>query len=305
LPTRVVGLNDIGQLSRALADIACVVHMAGPFATTWAPMLSACLATRTNYVDITGEIAVFEAMWSRKEEIDRSGITAVPGGGFDVVPTDCLAAYVASKSTHPTALTLALRGLESASQGTLRTALREASKPVLCRRSGTIVPLADRSARWVDFDAGREPCIAVSWGDIATAFRTTGIKDITVYFRRTPLLRAADTIGPLIGPVLQTRIAQKALRAVIRRFPEGPSEAERAVHRATIWAEATDPSGRSERAILSTPDPYDFTANCALEISSRLSSLPAPLGLVTPAQAFGADFVLSLPGCSRTDIRSS
>src|SRR4051812_3148162 len=156
LPTRVVGLNDIGQLSRALTDIACVVHMAGPFATTWAPMLNACLATRTNYIDITGEIAVFEAMWSRKEEIDRSGITALPGGGFDVVPTDCLAAYVARKSTRPTALTLALRGLESASQGTLRTALREASKPALCRRSGAIVPLDDRSARWFDFGAGPE-----------------------------------------------------------------------------------------------------------------------------------------------------
>ncbi|MFL5577421.1 MAG: saccharopine dehydrogenase NADP-binding domain-containing protein, partial [Gemmatimonadaceae bacterium] len=98
LPTRVVGLDDVSQLSRALSDVACVVHMAGPFATTSAPMLSACLATRTHYIDITGEIEVFEAMWSREEEIERAGITAVPGAGFDVVPTDCLAAYVASRS---------------------------------------------------------------------------------------------------------------------------------------------------------------------------------------------------------------
>jgi short subunit dehydrogenase-like uncharacterized protein len=88
LPTRVVGLNDAKQLSQALKDIACVVHMAGPFAATSAPMLSACLATQTNYIDITGEIEVFEAMWSREEEIKRAGITAVPGAGFDVVPSD-------------------------------------------------------------------------------------------------------------------------------------------------------------------------------------------------------------------------
>src|SRR5262245_64348348 len=93
LPTRVLGLADANQLSEALKDIACVVHMAGPFADTSAPMLSACLVTQTNYVDITGEIEVFEAMWSREEEIKRAGITAVPGAGFDVVPTDCLAAY--------------------------------------------------------------------------------------------------------------------------------------------------------------------------------------------------------------------
>ena len=58
LPTRVVGLNDATQLSEALKDIACVVHMAGPFAATSAPMLNACLTTQTNYVDITGEIAL-------------------------------------------------------------------------------------------------------------------------------------------------------------------------------------------------------------------------------------------------------
>src|SRR5258708_3648697 len=97
LPTRVVGLSDARQLSEALKDIACVVHMAGPFAATSAPMLNACLATPTNYIDISGEIEGCEAMWSREEEIKRAGITVVPGAGFDVVPTDCLAGYVASK----------------------------------------------------------------------------------------------------------------------------------------------------------------------------------------------------------------
>ena len=305
LPTRAVGLNDIGQLSRALADISCVVHMAGPFATTSAPMLTACLATRTDYIDITGEIGVFEALWSRKEEIDRSGISAVPGAGFDVVPTDCLAAYVASKVDRPTEITMALRGLESASQGTLRTAIREVSKPVLCRRSGTIVPLDDRSPRSFDFGAGSEPCVPVSWGDVATAFHTTGAGDITVYFRRTSLLRAADLLRGVGGRFLQSRIGQKSLAAIVRRLPEGPTQPERAAHRATIWAEATDSSGRSYRAMLVTPDPYDFTANCALEISSRVTALSEPIGLATPAQAFGADFVLTLPGCSRTDIQSA
>ncbi len=305
LPTRVVGLDDPKRLSEVLKDITCVVHMAGPFATTSPPMLNACLATQTNYIDITGEIEVFEAMWSREDEIKRAGITVVPGAGFDVVPSDCLAGYVAGKLERPVSLIIALRGLESASQGTLRTAIRQVSKPVLCRRAGAIVALDDRSPRWIDFGSGDEPCVPVSWGDVATAFHSTGVGNITVYFRRTKLLRSADILGKLFGPLLRSRIGQRGLAAIVRSLPEGPSQSERNGHRGTIWAVAIDCSGRSFKASLSTPDAYDFAANSALEISSRISSLPTPVGLVTPSQAFGADFVLSLPGCSRMDIPSS
>ena len=228
LPTRVVGLDDAKQLSEAMEDIACVVHMAGPFAATSAPMLNACLATRTNYVDITGEIEVFESMWSRQDEIRRAKVTVVPGAGFDVVPSDCLAGYVASKLERPTSLIIALRGLESASQGTLRTAIRQVSKPVLCRRAGAIVALDDRSPRWIDFGSGDEPCVPVSWGDVATAFHSTGVGNITVYLRRTKLLRFSRIFSEnCSGHLLRSRIGQKGLAAIVRRLPEGPSQAER------------------------------------------------------------------------------
>lgn len=305
LATRVVGLDDVRALSAALEDIACVVHMAGPFAATAAPMLGACLTTRTSYVDITGEIEVFEAMWSRGDEIRRAGITALPGAGFDVVPTDCLAAHVADKLERPASLTIALRVPERASRGTLRTAIRQLSRPVLCRRAGAIVALDDRSVRRIDFGSGDEPCVPVSWGDVATAFHSTGVGNITTYVRRTKLLHSAELLAELLGPLLRSRTGQSGLAAIVRHLPEGPTRAERASRRGTIWAEAIDRSGRSARATLSTPDAYDFTANAALEISSRISSLPVALGLVTPSQAFGADFVLSLPGCSRMDIPSS
>jgi short subunit dehydrogenase-like uncharacterized protein len=305
LPTRVVGLNDAKQLSEALKDIACVVHMAGPFAATSAPMLSACVATKTNYVDITGEIDVFEAMWSREEEIRQAGITAVPGAGFDVVPTDCLAAYVSNKLERPVSLIMALRAIQSASQGTMRTAIGQVSKPVLCRKAGAIVALDDRSPRWINFGSGDEPCVPVSWGDVATAFYSTGVGNISVYVRRTKLSGSAEILGKLFGPLLRTRIGQRGLAAIVRRLPEGPNQAQRRTQHSAIWAEATDSSGKSVKARLSTRDAYDFAANSALEISSRINALPVALGLVTPSQAFGADFVLSLPGCSRMDIPSS
>jgi short subunit dehydrogenase-like uncharacterized protein len=304
LSTRAVGLDDSKQLSEALADVACVLHMAGPFAVTSMPMLDACLATRTSYIDITGEIEVFEAMWARKEEIRRAGITVLPGAGFDVVPSDCLAGYVAGKVESTVSLVLAVRGLDGASQGTLRTAIRQISKPTLCRRAGAIVALTDRSIRSINFGCGDERCVPVSWGDVSSAFYSTGAGNITVYFRRTRLFHSADIAGKLLGSFLRSPLGQRGLAAIVRKLPEGPEQRQRSSGGATISAEALSASGNSCRAILSTPNAYDFAANSTLEIALRISQLQDPLGLVTPFQAFGADFVLSLPGCTRTDIHS-
>jgi len=300
LPTRVVGLDDPGALANALADVATVVHVAGPFAVTSAPMLRACLATGTNYVDITGEIEVFEAIWSRAGEIRGAGITVVPGAGFDVVPSDCLAGYVAGQLERPTSLIIALRGLERASRGTMTTAIGQLSASVLCRRGGAIVPLDDRSEREIDFGDGPEPCVPLSWGDVATAFHSTGVPNVTVYLRRTGLLRSANVAGRLFGPLLRSRFGRRALAALVRRAPDGPSAAERRRHRSVVWARATNDAGESVTATLSTPDPYDLTANSVLEVAARVSALRHPLGLATPFQAFGADLVLALPGCERS-----
>lgn len=301
MPTRAVGLDHPGLLRDALADVACVVHMAGPFAATAAPMLDACLATRTHYVDITGEIAVFEAMWARRDEIGRAGVTVMPGSGFDIVPSDCLAAYTARRLRQPRTIVLAFRGLDAASRGTLQTAIREIASPVLCRRAGRIVPLDDPSPLAVDFGSGDEPCLPVSWGDVATAFYSTGAGDVTTYFRRTAMLRAATIAQKYFGRILGTAGARRALTALMRRAPDGPGEAERRTRRVTIWCEATDAESTRVRATLSTPDPYDLTAALALEAAQRIVRSPA-LGLTTPSHAFGVDFVLGFEGCTRRDV---
>jgi short subunit dehydrogenase-like uncharacterized protein len=134
--------------------------------------------------------------------------------------------------------------------------------PAVTRWTIQGIAIEDRSPRWIDLGSGDEPGVPVSWGDVATAYYSTGVGNITVYFRRTRLFRSADILGKLFGPLLRGPFGQRALA-------------------------------------------YDFAANSALEISSRICRLAAPLGLVTPFQAFGADFVLSLPGCSRVDSSSS
>src|SRR6185369_2702993 len=115
----------------------------------------------------------------------------------------------AKKLEQPASLLIALRGLESASQGTLRTAIRQISKPILCRRAGAIVALKDRATRSIDFGNGNEPCVPLSWGDVSTAFYSTGVENITVYFRRTKLLFSANIAGKLLGRLLRSPLGKR------------------------------------------------------------------------------------------------
>src|SRR5512134_2190762 len=103
LDCRAFSLNDTAKLDSALLEVDAVLHCAGPFVHTFRQMAEACLRTRRHYVDISGEIEGFEALAAMGEEAKRAGVMLLPGGGFDVVPSDCLSAYVAGKlpsATH-------------------------------------------------------------------------------------------------------------------------------------------------------------------------------------------------------------
>src|SRR6266550_6648973 len=90
-----------------LRDIELVLHCAGPFSATSRPMVDACLLARAHYLDITGEIDVFESVLGRDEEARQRGIVLLPGAGFDVVPSDCLAALLKQRLPSATKLELA------------------------------------------------------------------------------------------------------------------------------------------------------------------------------------------------------
>jgi len=305
MPFRAFPLTDPDAMEKELQGVSCVVHLAGPFAITSAPMLTACLEAGTDYVDVTGEIEVFESIWARKEEIQRAGISVVPGAGFDVVPTDCMARYVSEQLPHADSLVIALKGLNNVSQGTLRTAIRQISNPVLVREGGHISTLQDTSVRQIDFGQGMEPCLPVPWGDISTAFYSTGIGNIAVYFRQTGAARMFLRIGKLFKSLLTSHAGQKLLQSVIHKLPPGPTEQQRKGQVCTIVATASDLSGGKFSARCTTEDAYDFAAYTALDIAIRLQNSETPLGLCTPSEAFGADYILSVPGTSRSPTMQS
>jgi len=302
--TRVVALSDAARLRVALDDIACVLHVAGPFSETSAPMVEACLATRTHYLDVTGEIDVFEAIARRGGDARDAGILLLPGVGFDVVPSDCLAAHVAAGVEEPHTLRIAIAGMGSGvSRGTARTAVESLGAGLRIRRDGIIVERpAGSLERDFDFGAGPARGVAMPWGDVATAFHSTGIPNIEVYFIMGGGIPTLLKASRLLAPVLNWKPLQRFLKSRIDKMPPGPDEAARSATGAILLAEAEGPGGQTARARLETPSGYQLTYQAAVEIAARVVRGEAPTGYHTPSSAFGADFVLDLPDCRRFDV---
>ncbi len=302
LEHRTVDLSDSSALRDALKGIDVVAHCAGPFSSTSEPMVEACLATGTHYLDITGEIDVFEAVLARDDEARRAGVVLLPGGGFDVVPSDCLAALLAGALPGAGRLELALRAAGGVSPGTAKTAMESLGTAGRARVGGVIGPgPPDRRRRQVDFADGRATAHAIAWGDVATAYHSTGIGDIVVYAAVPPSLAPVMALSQVAGSATRSRVVQGLLKRAVGRLP-GPSAETRAKTKGQLWGQVTDATGKSVTGTVTTIDPYDLTADSVVRIAQRLVSGTVAPGAYTPSQALGADFVRGLDGITVHDI---
>jgi short subunit dehydrogenase-like uncharacterized protein len=227
----------------------------------------------------------------------------MPGVGFDVVPTDCLAAHVARKLPHAHRLHLGISGLRLVSRGSARTLIQHLGRPIRARRGGKLVTLPTAAREhYFDFGAGSRCGCAVDWGDIVTAYYTTGVPDVTTYFERTPGLQAGLWTRNESAYVLGLAPVRACLELASQWLPKGPTAEQRSKARAVIVAEAEAPDGRRVCARLETPDVYAFTACCAVRIASCVALGHWEAGFQTPARVFGSEFVLQLPDVVRHDV---
>jgi short subunit dehydrogenase-like uncharacterized protein len=303
LDHRAFDLEDGAALEAALAAVPAVAHAAGPFSRTAAPMASACLRTRTHYLDITGEIEVFEALAGRDAEARAAGVMLLPGAGFDVAPTDCLAAHLKRRLPGATHLSLAFTALRGGiSRGTATTMVENIDRGGVVRRDGrlTPVPAAWRTRR-VDFGRGEVTVTTIPWGDVSTAFHTTGIPNVEVYTRVPRAARRAMVAGRHLGWLLGSAPVKALLKRWVRRGPAGPSEEERERGESRIWGEARDAEGRRAVSRLRTPEGYTLTAMTTVALLERVLGGGAPAGFQTPAGAYGPDWILALEGVERED----
>jgi short subunit dehydrogenase-like uncharacterized protein len=298
LPRRVFGLADAQELERNLDGVDLVLHCAGPFSQTAEPMLEACLKRRAHYLDITGEIDVFALCHRADARAREQGIVVLPGSGFDVVPTDCLAALLKRRLPDATHLVLAFEAGGGPSPGTAKTSVEGLAKGGRARIGGKVtdVPLAWKTREFRRDDKMRS-AMTIPWGDVYTAYVSTGIPNVETYMVVPPKTIARMAWMRRLQPLLRLGFVQDFMKQRIERATPGPSERRRHDSGCHVWGEAANASGRQARLELEGPNGYDLTVTASLGIVEHVFARAGGAGgYFTPSLLMGADYVLSLPG---------
>lgn len=303
LEYRAFSLDEPAKLDAALLEVDAVLHCAGPFVLTYRQMAEACIRTKRHYVDISGEIEGFEALAKLDEEAKQAGIMLLPGGGFDVVPSDCLAAHLKQRLPTATHFRLFIQGVGGGvSRGTALSGIENMHRKGRIRKDGRItqVPPAWQVLEQ-DFGHGPKKSVSIGWGDVSTAYHSTGVPNIEVYFAVRPSAIRMLRLTRLIGPLLYTRAARNLLQWVIRwANPHGPTRQQNETGFNLMVGELRDENtGQVVRAKLRTPEGYQLTALTTVEIMGRILNGDLKTGFQTPSLAYGADFILQFEGVTR------
>lgn len=289
-------LEDTVAVNRALQEVSVVLHCAGPFSATSQPMIEACLKSGCHYLDITGEISVFANAHKQSDEASHADIVMMPGVGFDVVPTDCLAALLVKALPAATTLTLAFESGGHMSPGTAKTSIEGLAGGGCVRQDGKLkwVPLAWKT-REIPFRHSKRLSVTIPWGDVFTAFISTGVPDIEVYMSTPPSSILQMKRLRMLKPLLSMQWVQNLMKKRIEKSVTGPQIHERESSQMQLWGEATTADGRSVSATMTTPNGYDVTVTASLGIVEFLLKNDVEGGFYTPSLLMGADYANSLP----------
>ena len=305
LPYVALDLQEKDRLQVLLTGVSLVLNCAGPFSLTAQPLVEACLQLGRHYLDITGEIEVFEWIADQDEMAKKAGVVLLPGTGFDVVPTDCLAVWLKNQLPDAQSLELAFYGAAQTSRGTALTVVEGLSKGGMIRRKGvlTAVPMPYLT-KIIEFLLGQpRTATSIPWGDVSTAWYSTGIPDIVVYLALERRQLRAMKLMRYLHWLLRMKWVQRFLKSLVKkRIPSGPDVKHRTTARSYLWGEVRNGAGESVTGRLETSEGYHLTATTALLSVEKVLQGGISPGFNTPAKAFGPDFILLVEGTKREKV---
>jgi len=283
VPFRVFDVDGAanGGAAQALAGIGVLLNFAGPFAQTAEPFMRACLEAGVDYLDITAEINVYRLAERLGAEADEAGVMLLPGDGWDVVPTDCLSVHVAQRVPEPQSLSVALQVPGSMSRGSAMSVSEIIGAGLMARVDDHLVATPEAQPRDFDFGEGWVPCTPLSFGDLVTAWHSTGIPNIAMF------VHVSGDAFP---------------EGDLSQLPDGPTAEQREAHRARAVAEVTGADGTVVRSMIETVNGYSYTPLAAVEAARRVLEGERRPGFETPARIFGSGFAETIEGTTITDL---
>lgn len=302
-PWLAFGLDDPARLDEALQTFDVVLNIAGPFSETARPVVESCLRVGTHYLDVTGEPGVFQEVSGYDRQARERDIMLMPGAGYVIVASDCLAAHVAGRLKEPRYLRLGFSRSDVISRGTFMTASAHMDGRAAVMRDGRLVWIPSGGAEyWFDYGKGMSASTAITWPDVITANHTTGITNIEAYQEVGPALRNLFVLSGCLSGVLKSAPLRLLLKAQAGLWPEGPSQTIRDGIPLIVVAEAEDRWRNKAITRLRVPNGYDFTPVVALAIAGQILEGRFQPGFQTPAKVYGADFILPFAGVRREDF---
>lgn len=298
-PYQAVDLNDRHRLVDLLSRVKVVIHCAGPFKHTARQMIHACIEAKTHYLDITGEYQVFEMAHSYSDEARRKKVMLLPGSGFDVVPSDCLAAHLKSFVPRANRLELAFTNTGGfSSRGTAKTAIESTGEGQIVRMEHQLksYPLGQH-VKTINYGTFEKISVGITWGDVASAYFSTGIPNIEVYIGSSPKQLRLFRWMHRLRFLVRMKWVKNYLKKQADKKPAGPSEEKRQKSQMYLWGRA-EQDGLSKELRLMTPNGYTLTSQTAILFASKILQGEYIPGYQTPSTAFGKDVILEIDGCS-------
>lgn len=301
LTCRIFSLDDANELQQQLQDVQLVIHAAGPFSNTGKQMVEACIATNTHYIDINGDISVFELIKTYDAKAKQANVMLMPGAGFDVIPTDCTALHLKEQLPDATHLQLAfISNGGGLSHGTATTMLQRVGEKALIRVDGKLVkkPLGYKGM-WLNVATKPQFVMSLQWGDISTACHTTGIPNVEVFTGIQPKVYRLLKFQFLFNWLLRISFVRNIIQQKINERPAGPTDEQRANGSTIIWGKVWNEKAEEKISVLHCADGYSVTAWGCLLITQKIMNGELKTGYQTPASCYGKDLILEIPKSKR------
>jgi len=303
LPYRVFDLTQPATIDANLQDCDLLFNAAGPFTATCLPLLEACLRTQTHHLSLVAEVPMLETLVTYDQQARDAGIVLGVGLGFDVIPTDCLAAVLKDAMPDATDLVIGMDGPNHTSVGSTKELVEQlVDQPFWLRREGKLVVAGAKSQtlRFSSVVAGEpKPATTIAWGDTSSAFHSTGIPNITVYMTTSTVERWLIHNLPRLRPWLLKPWVRKSIDWLIEQLVSGPDDETRDSAVTQLFAEVRNARGEVKRAELTTASAYKLTYLGAVQAVQAMLSGPAREGgYYTPSQLLGARAIEKIPGSS-------